>query len=63
MSARITAILFAVVATTLMGSLITAALSMGLTSGRAIELAAAIGFVVSVPVSWLVARSIAGKMA
>lgn len=58
MSTRLMLMLFLMIATTIAGILITAVLSMGMTTGRAILIATAVGFVVSIPVSWLVARAI-----
>jgi biotin transporter BioY len=55
---RLTAVLFAMIATTIMGILITVALSAGFTGGRDILVASAAGFILSFPASWLVARSI-----
>ena len=58
MSTRLMLMLFSMIATTIIGILITAVLSMGLTTGRAILIATAVGFVLSIPASWLVARAI-----
>ena len=58
MSTRLMLMLFSMIATTIIGILITAVLSMGLTTGRAILIATAVGFVLSIPDSWLVARAI-----
>lgn len=51
-------ILHSVIATTLMGVGITGVLAAGMTGSRPIIIAAAIGFVLSIPASWLVARQI-----
>lgn len=61
MFVRLMAALFSVVATVLMGILVTAALASGLETSRWIILAAATGFVLAIPVSWAVARAIVGK--
>ena len=58
MSTRLMLMLFSMIATTIIGILITVVLSMGLTTGRAILIATAVGFVLSIPASWLVARAI-----
>ena len=52
----------AVIGTTLMGIGITAVLAMGLPGWQPIALAAAAGFVLSLPASWLIARQIVGKL-
>lgn len=48
----------AVVMTTLMGVGVTAVLAMNMPGWKPIVLAAAIGFVVSIPVAWFVAKKI-----
>lgn len=58
MHGRLTFILHFMISTTIMGILVTAALSMGYTSGREILIAALVGFLLAIPVSWLVARKI-----
>lgn len=63
MSLRLMLVLFSMIATTIMGILITAALSAGYTGGRDILIATAAGFLLAVPVSWLVARAIVKPMA
>lgn len=55
---RIMLMLFSVIATTLMGSAIVAALTMGLDTTKPIVISAVIGFVAAIPVSWFVARQI-----
>ena len=57
--ARLTMILFSMISTALMGSFIVAALTMGYVTLNPILLAAAVGFVLALPVSWFVARQIA----
>lgn len=56
---RLMLILFSIASTTLMGIAIVVALTMGLDTLRPIVIAAAIGFIAAVPVSWLVARQLA----
>ena len=55
---RLTLILFSMISTTLMGVGIIIALVMGLDTLQPIVIAAAIGFLVSIPASWLVAKQI-----
>lgn len=52
--------LISVIGTTLMGMGVTGVLAAGLPGWQPIALAAAIGFTLSLPVSWLVARRIVG---
>ena len=57
--ARLFTILFSMIATTLMGIGIVAVLAMDQnTTWKPIVLAAAAGFVISIPVTWFVARQI-----
>lgn len=56
---RLMLLLFSIISTALMGTGIVVALTMGLDTLRPIVVAAAIGFVAAVPVSWLVARQLA----
>jgi hypothetical protein len=56
---RLTLILFSIISTTLMGTGIVAALTLGMVTLNPILIAAALGFVLAIPVSWLVARQIA----
>ncbi len=55
---KLSLVLFVIVATTMMGILIVAALTMGFDTARPIMLAAAAGFLGAIPVSWLIARRI-----
>lgn len=55
---RLMWVLHAVVATTLMGIGVTAVLAANLPGWKPIAIAAAIGFFVAFPVSWVVARKI-----
>jgi hypothetical protein len=58
---KIAAMLFPVIATTLMGIAVIAVLTMDMQSGSQPILWAAIGaFVASIPISWFVARQIPG---
>jgi predicted PurR-regulated permease PerM len=59
MMTRLTLILFSIISTSLMGTGLVVALTMGLDTLTPILVAAAIGFVLAIPVSWLVARQIA----
>ena len=63
MSARLMSLLFSMIATTVIGIFIIGVLSMGMVTGRAILIATAVGFVLSIPISWLVARAITSKVA
>lgn len=56
---RLTMILFSMISTTLMGVGIVIALTTGYDSLQPILLAAAIGFVLAVPVSAIIARELA----
>jgi len=55
---RLMWVLHAMVSTTLMGIGVTAVLAANLPGWQPIAIAAGIGFVVALPVSWLVARKI-----
>jgi len=63
MSTRLMLLLFSMIATTIIGILITAVLSMGMGTGRTILIATAVGFTLSIPASWLVARAITKTVA
>lgn len=52
-------ILFSIISTTLTGTGIVAALTLGKDTVKPILIAAALGFVLAIPASWLVARQIA----
>ena len=56
---RLAMVLFSIVATTLMGVAIIAALVTGYDTLRPILTAAAIGLVLAVPATWVVARKVA----
>lgn len=53
---RLMMILFSMISTTLMGVMIIAALTAGYDTLRPIVIAAVVGFVLAIPVSYLVAR-------
>lgn len=57
---RLMMILFSMISTTLMGSFIVAALTMGQDTLQPILIAAAIGFVLAIPATWFAAKQIAG---
>jgi predicted PurR-regulated permease PerM len=59
MMTRLTLILFSMISTSLMGTALVIALTMGMDTLTPILIAAALGFVLAIPVSWLVARQIA----
>ena len=56
---RLMLILFSIISTTLMVTFIIVALTIGQDTLQPILVAAALGFVLALPVSWLVARQIA----
>lgn len=58
MQNRLTFALHFVIGTTLMGIFVIAALSMGYGTARPIILSGVAGFLLAIPVSWLVARKI-----
>lgn len=55
---RLSSMLFAVIATTLMGTAVVAVLTMRMDTAKPVMLAAAAGFLVSIPVSWLIAKKL-----
>lgn len=55
---RLASILFSMISTTLMGVAVVVALTIGQDTLQPILLAAAIGFVVAIPATWIVARKI-----
>ncbi|GGO28770.1 hypothetical protein GCM10010991_11920 [Gemmobacter aquaticus] len=57
---RLMMIIFSMASTSLMGAFIVAALVMGMDTSQPILIAAALGFVAAIPVSWIVARQIVG---
>jgi predicted PurR-regulated permease PerM len=59
MMTRLTLILFSMISTSLMGTALVVALTMGMDTLTPILIAAALGFLLAIPVSWLVARQIA----
>lgn len=58
---RLTMILFSMVATTLMGIGVVIVLSIGKDTWQPISIAAAIGFVLAIPVSYYAAKQMIGK--
>lgn len=58
---RLASILYSLISTTIAGSLIIAALVAGYDTLIPILVAAAIGFVVSLPVAWYVAKALYGN--
>ncbi len=56
---RLTLILFSMISTSLIGTALVVALTMGMDTLTPILIAAALGFLLAIPVSWLVARQIA----
>ncbi len=57
---RLMMILFSMISTTMMGVFIVVALTIGKDTLQPILIAAALGFVLAVPVSWFVAKQIEG---
>ena len=55
---RLTMIIFSMASTSLMGAFIVAALTTGNDTLQPILIAAALGFVAAIPVSWFVAKQI-----
>ena len=55
---RLAMILYSLIGTTLAGSAVIAALTMGYGTLQPILIAAAIGFVLAIPASWAIARAL-----
>lgn len=55
---RLASMLYSIIGTSLAGTLIVAALVVGYTTAQPLILAAAAGFVLALPFSWLVAQKI-----
>jgi hypothetical protein len=55
---RLASILYSLIGTTLAGSLVVVALTMGYDTLNPILMAAGVGFVAALPVTWLVAKAI-----
>lgn len=55
---RLASLLYSIIGSTLAGSFIVVALVLGFTTASPLIVAAAVGFVAALPVSWLVARQI-----
>jgi predicted PurR-regulated permease PerM len=58
---RIALLLFSMIATTLAGSAVVVALTIGQDTLHPILTAAAVGFLLAVPVTWIVARQVAAR--
>lgn len=61
MSTRLMFILFAFISTTFMGIGVTAVLAAGMVTAKMILLSAGAGLVLSLPVSWMIARSLLAR--
>jgi len=59
MMTRLTLVLFSMISTSLVGTAIVVALTMGMDTLTPILIAAGVGFVLAVPAGWLLARQIA----
>jgi len=57
---RLMMILFSMISTTLMGAGMIAALTMGYDTLNPLLIAVAIGFVLSIPATWFIAKQITG---
>lgn len=55
---RLASILYSLIGTTLAGTLVIASLTMGFITLQPILIAAAVGFISALPVTWLVAKGI-----
>ncbi|MDF1804554.1 CTP synthetase [Thalassovita sp.] len=55
---RLASILYSLIGTTVAGTLVIAALTMGYDTLQPILIAAAVGFIVAVPVTWLITKGI-----
>lgn len=55
---RLASILYSLIGTTVAGTLVIAALTMGYDTLQPILIAAVVGFLVAVPVTWLVTKGI-----
>ncbi|EKE69743.1 MULTISPECIES: hypothetical protein [Roseobacteraceae] len=55
---RLAGILFSLISTTLMGVAIVVALTIGKDTLQPILIAAAIGFVVAIPVTWIISKKL-----
>ncbi|NBZ88217.1 CTP synthetase [Stagnihabitans tardus] len=58
---RLTMMLYSLIGTTLAGTIMVAALTMGQVTAQALIGSAVLGFVLGLPVSWLVARAILNR--
>lgn len=57
---RLASILYSIIGTSLAGSFVVAALVAGFTGAQGVVASAAAGFVLALPLSWLIARQILG---
>lgn len=55
---RLAGILFSLISTTLMGVAVVVALTIGMDTLKPILVAAAIGFIVSIPITWVISKKI-----
>lgn len=55
---RLAGILFSLISTTLMGTAVVVALTMGQDTLKPILVSAAIGFVAAIPITWYIAKKI-----
>jgi len=55
---RLAGILFSLISTTLMGVAVVVALTIGMDTLKPILVAAAIGFVVAIPITWVISKKI-----
>lgn len=58
---RLASILYSLIGTTVAGTLVVVALTMGLDTLKPIVAAAVIGFVLAVPITWVVTKGIMGN--
>ena len=59
---RLAAILFSMISTTVAGIAVIVVLSMGYDTMMPIVVAAGLGFVVSIPITWVIAKQITAKI-
>ncbi|TNE67361.1 CTP synthetase [Celeribacter sp. SCSIO 80788] len=60
---RLAGILFSLISTTLMGTAVVVALTMGQDTLKPILVSAAIGFVAAIPITWYIAKKIMEEFA
>ena len=56
---RLMMVIFAIVSVTMMGIFMVAALTMGLDTAKPIIVSVIVGFVIAIPVTWVIARQLA----